>query len=118
MSKEDKIAYAFMTDNFKNLGKLAFLKKGSSVPISATRTFNQNPENIKNIERVSDETTLADWFDGSGTISLDEEVMGLGGYGFTLTVLSSEELPVDADDDYDEEAELDDQLTPRFAYGR
>jgi len=118
MSKGDEIAYAFMTDNFKSLGKLAFLRKGIALPVSATRTFNENPDNILNIERTSSETTLADWFDGSGQIVLDEEIIGLGKYGYTLTVLSSEELLIDPDDDYDEDAGSEESWTPRFAYGR
>tara|TARA_B100000780_G_C21118271_1_gene452690 strand:+ start:543 stop:1427 length:885 start_codon:yes stop_codon:yes gene_type:complete len=118
MSKGNQIAYTFMTDNFKNLGKLAFLRKGSPIPVSATRTFNETPENILNIERITAETTLSDWFDGSGKIVLDEEILGLGKYGYTLTVLSSEELPADPDDDCDDEEDLENQWTPRFAYGR
>tara|TARA_R110001592_G_scaffold49685_5_gene154670 strand:+ start:4250 stop:5134 length:885 start_codon:yes stop_codon:yes gene_type:complete len=118
MSKGDEIAYSFMTDNFKSLGKLAFLRKGSMVPISETRTFNQNPNNVLNGEKINAETTLADWFDGSGMVILDEEIIGLGKYGYTLTVLSSEELPVDPSDDYDDDENVEDQWTPKFAYGR
>ncbi|MEX0829366.1 MAG: ImmA/IrrE family metallo-endopeptidase [Nitrospirales bacterium] len=119
MSQQDKVAYAFMTDGFKSLGKLTYLRKGSPLPASATRTFNKNPENILNMQRTCGETTLADWFDGQRKIALDEEVLGLGKYGYTLTVLSSEDLPVDSDDaDYDEDEELEESWTPRFAYGR
>ena len=63
-------------------------------------------------------TTLADWFDGPSGIDLDEEVLGLGEYGYTLTVFSSEEMPEDPDEEEDEEAKLIDSYTPRFAYGR
>ena len=87
------------------------------IPVSATRTFNEDPDNVFNIERETAETTLYDWFDGSRKIALDEEILGLGKYGFTLTVLSSEELPVDPDDEEDPE-DFEDQWTPRFAYGR
>lgn len=46
------------------------------------------------------------------------EIIGLGRYGFTLTVLSGEELPLDPEDDEDEEERLIDSWTPRFAYRR
>lgn len=50
---------------------------------------------------------------------MDEEVIGLGAYGFTLTVLSSEELADDPDDEaYEEEASLIESWTPKFARGR
>lgn len=119
MSRNDKIAYAFMTDSFKNLGsRLAFLRKGIDLPVSATRTFNKNPDNVLKAERMFAETTLADWFDGSGKIVLDEEVIGLGKYGYTLTVLSSEALSSDPDDSPDEDEDLEANWTPKFAYGR
>ncbi len=119
MSQGEKVAYCFMTDAFKGLGKLTFLKKGSALPTSATRTFNENPDNILNMQRTCAETSLADWFDGPRRVTLDEEIIGLGKYGYTLTVLSSEQLPTDPDgEDPDEDEELEKSWTPRFAYGR
>ena len=58
------------------------------------------------------------WFDGDSRVALDEEVIGLGKYGYTLTILSGEELPDDPDQEEDEEADLIEQWTPRFAYKR
>ncbi|AZV19257.1 ImmA/IrrE family metallo-endopeptidase [Mesorhizobium sp. M7A.F.Ce.TU.012.03.2.1] len=118
VSKGDQIAYAFTSDTFKNLGKLAFLRKGSPLPISATRRFNSDPRNVLRAERLVDETDLATWFDGSGRIVLDEEIIGLGSYGYTLTVLTGEHLPEDPLEEEDEEAELEKSWTPRFAYNR
>ena len=69
-------------------------------------------------ERAVGETDLATWFDGPGRITLDEEIIGLGKYGYTLTVLTSEGLPEDPLDEEDEDAELERSWTPRFAYGR
>jgi hypothetical protein len=50
----------------------------------------------------------------SGT-ALDEELIGLGNYGFTLTVLSTEEPALTSEE---EDAELETSWTPKFAYGR
>ncbi|WP_247653718.1 hypothetical protein [Labrenzia sp. PHM005] len=114
----DEVAYAFTSDAFKSLGKLAFLKKGSPLPEGATRRFNADPANVLGARRSVDETDLAIWFDGPRKIKLDVEIIGLGKYGYTLTVLSSELLPEDPFDEEDEDAELGKSWTPRFAYGR
>jgi len=118
VSKGDEIAYAFTSESFKNLGKLAFLRKGAPLPQSATRRFNADVPKVLHAERAVDETDLATWFDGSGRIVLDEEIIGLGKYGYTLTVLTGEQLPEDPLDEEDEDAELEKSWTPRFAYGR
>jgi hypothetical protein len=118
VSMGDEIAYAFTSESFKNLGKLAFLRKGTPLPVGATRRFNADATNILRAERAVDETDLATWFDGSGRITLDEEIIGLGKYGYTLTVLTSEALPEDPLDEEDEDSELERSWTPRFAYGR
>ena len=115
VSRSDEIAYAFTSESFKNLGKLAFLRKGASLPIGATRRFNADAENVFRAERAVGETDLATWFDGQQRITLDEEIIGLGNYGYTLTVLTSEELPEEPLGDEDEDAELERSWTPRFA---
>lgn len=120
VSQGSDICYCFMSVGFKRLGKpLAFLRKGSPLPISATRDFNSDPNNVRHGKRQTAETTLADWFDGSRKIRLDEEIIGLGAFGYTLTVFSSDVLAEDPDDEEaDEEAKLIESYTPRFAYGR
>lgn len=118
VSQEDKICYGFLSDGFKQLGPRTYPRKGDLLPHSATNEFNADPTNISSGKRVSGETTLADWFDGPPNIVLDEEVTGLGAFGFTLTVFSSEELPEDPYETEDEEAELIESYQPKFAYGR
>jgi len=106
------------SETFKDLGKLAFLRKGMPLPIGATREFNEDPANVLQCRRAVDETDLATWFDLPGKVTLDEEIIGLGRYGYTLTVLTSEALPEDPFDEEDEDAELEKSWTPRFAYRR
>lgn len=67
---------------------------------------------------MTSETTLSQWFDGASSVRLDEEIIGLGRYGFTLTVFSSEELPDEPDEEEDEDQALQESYTARFAYGR
>ncbi len=118
MSREDRICYGFFSDGFKQLKPRAFPRKGDLLPDSTTRHFNLDKTNIENGKRLTGETTLADWFDGPTSIALDEEVLGLGKYGYTLTVFSSEELPEEPEEYEDEEANLIGSYAAKFAYGR
>lgn len=118
MSRADQICYGFLSDGFKQLRPRAFPRKGDLLPDSTTRQFNLDKDNIESGKRLVGETTLADWFDGPPGIMLDEEVLGLGAYGYTLTVFSSEDLPDEPDEFEDEEASLIESYKPKFAYGR
>lgn len=119
VSSGNKVAYAFLSDSFKRLDKLTFLKKGAPLPKTHTLSFNADPQNIRLARSVCGQASLAEWFSCERRLALDEEVIGLGSYGFTLTVLSSEELVDDPDDEaHDEEQSLHQSWTPRFAYGR
>lgn len=44
-------------------------------------------------KRVSSTSTLEIWFDRDSTAELNEDVIGLGDYGKTLTVLWADSLP-------------------------
>lgn len=118
VSRDERICYGFLSDGFKKLKPRAFPRKGDLLPESITRAFNADPGNVVSGRRMTGETSLSEWFDGPVGVRLDEEVIGLGRYGFTLTVFSSEELPEDPDEEEDEEAALEERWRPRFAYGR
>lgn len=118
VSAGDKICYGFLSNSFKELKPSNYPRKGDPLPFTATREFNLKEDSILYGERACGQTTLADWFGGSSNVRLDEEIAGLGNYGYTLTVLSSEELPFRPDEEEDEDAELLESWTPRFAYGR
>ncbi|WP_298905114.1 ImmA/IrrE family metallo-endopeptidase [uncultured Aliiroseovarius sp.] len=119
VSSGDKVAYAFLSDSFKKLDKLTFLRKGAPLPDSLTREFNRKPNNIASGQTECGQTTLANWFSCTRRLPLDEEVVGLGSYGFALTVLSSDQIAGDPDDEeLAEEEALIESWTPRFARGR
>lgn len=119
VSTGDKVAYAFLSESFKKLDKLSFLKKGAPLPRTHTLRFNADIQNIRAARSICGRTSLAEWFSCERRLALDEEVIGLGTYGFTLTVLSSEELADDPDDEaYEEETALIESWTPKFARGR
>ncbi len=118
VSAGQTVCYAFMSDAFKNLGQLRFLRKGDLLPASGTSDFNRDPDRILAGDSMCVECKLATWFEGPNHITLDEEVVGLGNYGLTLTVLSSEEITEDPYEDEDEDEKLENSWKPKFAYGR
>jgi hypothetical protein len=119
VSSGEVVSYAFPSDSFKGLGRNIYLRKGSPVAsASATAALNSRPQDVLAAIEMTGECRLIDWFDTDRNVTLDEEVIGLGGYGLTLTVLSSEALALSDDEDDDEDAALEDSWTPRFAYGR
>ena len=119
VSVGDTVTYAFPSDRFKSLGRNIYLRKGSPLAAgSITSAFNARPDDVLSGKEATGECRLRDWFDTDGNVALDEEVVGLGKYGLTLTVLSSETLCLLDDDGENEEANLEESWTPRFAYGR
>jgi Zn-dependent peptidase ImmA (M78 family) len=118
VSEGQTVSYAFPSSSFKDLGPNIYLRKGAAVaPGSTTSSFNMEPSRILSAQEATGECRLGDWFDTTRNLRLDEEVIGLGKYGLTLTILSSEELAVEDDADDDDEA-LEESWTPRFAYER
>ena len=88
------------------------------MPHTSTRKFNSERDNILEAKRTCGRTTFREWFGGKHNFVLDEEIIGLGKYGLTLTLLTSDQVLLDPYEDIDEEAELEESWTPKFAYGR
>jgi hypothetical protein len=111
------IDYCFMSDAIKSLPDLNWLRKGSPVPIAtATAKFNANAANIQDARREAADVDALDWLGGKRSMILAEEIIGLGGYGKTLTVLSSDSFRGGGgpDDDGDDGDDLAVNWTPRF----
>ena len=115
-STGDAIDWCFMSDGLKQARSLTYLRKGTAVP-SATLTarFNAQPGNISLGQRDTGEARLSDWMGGEHNHRITEDVVGLGKYGRTLTILTCKNLSMRAehDDDEDEDA-LIESWTPRF----
>ena len=117
MSRRGEIAYVFMSEAFKYLRPRRWLRKGEPLPESATRRFALDPDRVAAGEELCVQTRMEHWF-GSGDRVLDEEIVGLGSYGRTLTILSCERLPDAEAENEDDEVRLVESWTPRHAYGR
>ncbi len=107
------IDYSFMSKDLQDFDQLEWLRKGQPLPAGVeTDVFNRDPDNMLRARRSHAETDLRDWFGGLRSMPGTEETIGLGRYGKTLTVLSSN---VFADDELDEEDEdMEESWTPCF----
>lgn len=113
VSSGGRIDYCFMSDDLKDASGLTWIRKGEPVPrTSLTFRFNASVERVRRADRDEATSDSRMWFGGTRERDLVEQVIGLGAYGKTLTVLSGFS-PLGDDDDEDEEA-LEESWTPRF----
>jgi hypothetical protein len=111
-SMGNRVQFAFMSKPLQDLRGLTWIRKNSGLPAgTATAIFNKDGDNVRNARRVVSTSTVDTWFDGGSTAELNEEVVGLGDYGKTLTVLWADSLPEPEEADENEESE-DDNLLP------
>lgn len=109
-SKGDRVEFAFMSKPLQDHRGLAWIRKGSGLPAgTATANFNADEENIRKAKRVKSTSSLDIWFDGGGDAELNEDVVGLGEYGKTLTILWAGALPDPEEEEQREQEEEDDE---------
>lgn len=110
------IDYCIMSEAMKSLPELSWLKRGTPVPSNTeTARFNADPSRVQRAERADDEIDVLDWLGGKRSSMVREEVIGLGSYGKTLTVLSSAKIGQESyADEGDDEEDLVEKWTPRF----
>jgi len=114
VSTSNRVDHCFMSEGLKGLDGIDWLRKRDLLPrSSATYAFNQDPVKVRTAQRVEETSNLQDWFGGKRRISVDEDVIGLGSYGRTLTVLYNISVP-ELEEDEDEAALLE-SWTPRFS---
>jgi len=117
LSTGSTIDYCFLSDLMKSLPDVSWLKKGSPVPRgTATLELNRNAKRIAQADRGEANIDIMDWLGGSRSVEATEEVIGLGRYGRTLTVLSCPSLIEEAyqEDEGEDDEDLVDRWTPRF----
>ena len=106
------IDYAVMSSPLMDFRGLDWIRKGTPLPSpSVTAEFNADPENIARGRRAEGQGCLQDWFSGDRRQEIVEEVVGLGGYGKALTVLTGMEPP---DELEEEEGDLEESWAVRF----
>lgn len=113
ISRGGIIDHCFMSDAIKRIDGIDWIKKREGIPRNtATFAFNQVSSNSELGVRIEETSNLQHWFGGRRDIEINEDVIGLGRYGKTLTVLYDIEIP--APEDEEEEQNLIDSWTPRF----
>jgi hypothetical protein len=110
------IEFCFLSEAMKTLPDLMWLRKGSPVPKGTeTSQMNADSANVHRSDRAERVIDVMDWLGGKRSAKVNEEVVGLGRYGKTLTVLSS---PSIGQEDYaepgDDDQEMLESWTPRF----
>jgi Zn-dependent peptidase ImmA (M78 family) len=117
ISTGQNIDYCIMSETLKALPKLSWIKKGSPVPAgTATARFNSNMKRVADSDREEDEIDIRDWLGGTRSATANEQALGLGSYGKTLTVLTCPSVQDEtyANDDGDDDESLMERWTPRF----
>jgi hypothetical protein len=103
ISTGQRIDYWCGSDRFKQIPNVQWLRKGEPVPRgTATAVFNADPGNVARCERREESSNILDWFGDSPDLELCEDVVGLGSYGKTLTVLFAEDWPDDEEEEEDD----------------
>jgi hypothetical protein len=120
VSNQNEVEYCCMSKQFRELS-LTWLRREDPVP-PRTRTFrfNGDSQRIARAERDAGATRLDEWFRNAPDLGAYEEIVGLGSYGRTLTVLTVDELPDEEErQERDEEEEaLIRSWTPTFHRSR
>jgi len=101
VSSGSQIDYCFMSDRIRDLPGITWIRKGTPLPGGATLRFNRDPSNIEQAKQEESTCQLDDWFDGAPQVEVNEDVVGLGSYGKTLTVLFTDE-DLENEDDYED----------------
>lgn len=114
VSTADKVSFCFMSESLKETDGLNWVRKGQSLPKNtATFAFNQDSQRVRQADRTEDESDLRYWFGSDLSVPVTEEVLGLGRYGKTLTVLVAPDL-VERLEELQEDEMLREIWEPKF----
>jgi Zn-dependent peptidase ImmA (M78 family) len=113
VSTGKRINYCFMSKALEEIAGQNRVRKGEALPPGcSTELFNRDAGRVSRSDRTAGESDLQDWIGGGHSVTLTEEVVGLGGYGRTLTVLTAQDA-VDLEE-LEEDEELVESWKPRF----
>jgi Zn-dependent peptidase ImmA (M78 family) len=113
VSEGKHVRFCVMSKEFMALAGNNRISKGEKLPPGCpTDIFNRDSERIARAEREAGESPLQDWIGGNRSVDLIEEVVGLGGYGRTLTVLTAKDV-VDVEA-LEEDEQIETSWAPRF----
>jgi hypothetical protein len=110
------IDYCVLSETMRSLPQLAWLRNGVPVPKdTGTGQFNASPDRVAAADRCEVEIDIMNWLGGTRSVPAIEQVIGLGRYGKTLTVLTCPSIRGGASDEEEDcEGDLMERWTPRF----
>lgn len=110
VSSGSSIEYCFVSEAMRRPRGFQYPKKGAVLPQgSTTREFNRDLQAVASAMEKADDTDLCAWFHTDDEVDASEEVIGLGDYGKTLTVITAN-IP---DENENDDAEW---APPQFKY--
>jgi hypothetical protein len=100
LTSNSQIEWCFVSPEFRKCPGVFPLGKRSNLPsASTTAHFNADPARIERGDQAEGYCSLSDWFQDAPDLEIKEDVVGLGHYGKTLTVLFADELPGEEDEE-------------------
>ena len=113
VSTGKRVRYCFMSKTLQEIANGNGVYKGELLPSGTpTYNFNLDLDRIARADRVTGVSELQDWMGGRYQVEMDEDVIGLGGYGQTLTLLTARSA-VDLEE-LEQDEELVESWRPRF----
>ena len=120
-STGDKVDFAVMSEALRLNYHLTWPKRGAGIPKkSVTALLNSDQTNVHSARRMAGDCSLAEWFHAERDYEFNEEAVGLGEYGRTLTVLWGDSSPDHSEPREDSESvdEGDENLLPSQRFYR
>ena len=113
VSTGKRVRYCFMSKTLQEIANGNGVYKGELLPSGTpTYNFNLDLDRVARADRVTGVSELQDWMGGRYPVEMDEDVIGLGGYGQTLTILTARSA-VDLEE-LEQDEELVESWRPRF----
>ena len=104
MSMKQEVLWCEMSQSLRDIRGLTWLRKGSLLPSdTASARFNAQAANIADSQQAEGCSDLSVWFDGAPSVEMMEDVVGLGSYERTLTVLFTRESIEGGSDDHEDD---------------
>jgi Zn-dependent peptidase ImmA (M78 family) len=104
VSSGGRVDFCCLSPAIQEASSISWLMAGDLIPSgSATAIFQQVGDNIRSGKRQEASSNLGDWFDGAPHLEMNEDVVGLGSYGKTLTVLFTREA-IEVEEDGEEDS--------------
>jgi len=100
LSEAGGVQFCCLSDVLRERQGLTWPNRGDPIPATtATADFQKAPENVARGAKANGFSMLDDWFEGAPRLEMKEDVVGLGNYGKTLTILFSDEEVEEVDED-------------------